>query len=306
MSETPNVDPSSNKAGMVVTEQGVPVDTPDTQVANALAGAASPEREVSHWAASHIQNKDLLGHPFIQNTKSLEDLAEQGVNAQKLVGADKVLMPRDNWGESEWNEWDSRMGVPENGESYLYAGSDQKPEDFEGSPVQKILNAAKEHHIPAEMMRNLVRSVTEIDASESSAASMNQEESLANAESTLRKEFGASYDKKLELANRAVLESAGNEMEEFRQLKLADGTYAGDNPLLVRMFSRIGEFYSEDTFVGEKSQKRFSMTPDEARDRYEKLSRTEARFDSNHPEHNATVRELDSLSKFVYPEGSPG
>ncbi len=56
----------------------------------------------------------------------------------------------------------------------------------------------------------------------------------------LRKEWGKDYDRNLELAKRASRELLGKDFEEAKELTDNNNRYILDNPLMVKLFARIG------------------------------------------------------------------
>ena len=80
---------------------------------------------------------------------------------------------------------------------------------------------------------------------------------------------------------------------------------AGNNPELVRAFAKIGSMMSEDSLKIGKAHG-FSITPDEARREAQKLMAKDAYTKRDHPEHAATVEQVQQLFERAYSEAGQG
>ena len=83
------------------------------------------------------------------------------------------------------------------------------------------------------------------------------ERTHAKLDEDLRADWGADYDRRLELARRAARHFSG--AEDLDALEASMGS-----PALVRLFARIGEHFDEDTLVGQ-GEGRFAASAAEAR-----------------------------------------
>ena len=73
----------------------------------------------------------------------------------------------------------------------------------------------------------------------------------------------------------------------------------GNHPELVRAFAKIGSMMSEDTLKIGKAHG-FSITPVEARREAQKLMAKDAYLKRDHPEHEATVEQVQQLFERAY------
>lgn len=119
----------------------------------------------------------------------------------------------------------------------------------------------------------------------------------------LQTEWGSSFDAQLDMANRAFAMACGEHVEEVRQIRLADGSFLGDHPHLVRAFAVIGKSMMEAEFAGEGSMSG-GLTRDEAKFQLSDLendsaSRT-ALLDRAHPDHKSIVTRRSQLASLAY------
>ena len=62
--------------------------------------------------------EEIASHSAIQDISTIEDLAKATINAQKLVGADKIVLPGKEAEASAWDSVYNKLGRPEKAEEY--------------------------------------------------------------------------------------------------------------------------------------------------------------------------------------------
>ena len=77
------------------------------------ASADAPvETGSSDWLDSIEES--LKTEPSLSDIKDVNSLAKSYVHAQKMIGADKIVMPNDKSTDDEWNDFYEKLGRPEN------------------------------------------------------------------------------------------------------------------------------------------------------------------------------------------------
>lgn len=250
---------------------------------------------------------DLRANPTLAPHPDVASLAKEHINLQSLIGKKGVIPPGEKDPPEAWDRFYNQLGRPESPDKYDLNGF--KPP--EGLPWQPEVQSAmlKEMHaagLSNKQAARVLAKYAEMQGAQWNDLNGKIGQSVEQNTVALKKDWGAAYDAKVDVANRAFAFAAGDQMEAFRQVKLADGTYAGDNPLFVRMFAKIGEAMSEDTLKG-SGGRRMSMTPDEAKGeiaRMEGDKEIAAKMaDRNHPEYGALNAKRNALYASAYPEG---
>ena len=188
--------------------------------------------------------EELRDHPSLSPIKDVENLARSYVNAQKLIGADKIPMPV-NPTDEDLDRIYGRLGRPETAEGY------EIPVD--GNIVTE--EVAKDYANVAHKLRLSPQQASGILEYYQSLAGQNEETMAANdakimqdTELSLKKEWGDDYGNKLAMAKEAVESFASTDMLEIR---LADGTKVGNHPDFIKAFAKMADFRhnmtSEDT-----------------------------------------------------------
>ena len=200
--------------------------------------------------------EELRDHPSISPIKDVENLARSYVNAQRLIGADKIAVPVNPTDEDLDRIYD-RLGRPEAPSDYGF--------DVDGNVVTEEL--ATNYADVAHKLRLTPDQAKGILDYYRSSIEQSGEQSLELAEAakeqtveSLRSEWGRAFDQKVEAAAKVAQEFADPEMFN---ITLADGSKLGDNAEFIKAFAKIADFRqsvtSEDT-VAEMSQSNV-MTP---------------------------------------------
>jgi hypothetical protein len=203
--------------------------------------------------------EELRGHPSISPIKDVENLARSYVNAQRLIGADKIPLPA-NPTEEDLDRVYSRLGRPESAENYEIAVDGNVVTEEVANSYKDVAHKLRLTPEQASGVMEYYKSVVE----NTGAATMQQlEQQRAASETALRQEWGSNYDGIVEKAAATAQEFGNSEMFD---IDLADGTKLGNNPDFIKAFAKIAEFRqsvtSEDT-VSEASQTSF-MTREKA------------------------------------------
>ena len=200
--------------------------------------------------------EELREHPSISPIKDVENLARSYVNAQRLIGADKIAVPVNPTDEDLDRIYD-RLGRPETPKDYGF--------DVDGNVITEELAAnyadvAHKLRLTPDQAKGVLdyyRSTVEQEGAQClELAEVAKEQTVQS----LRQEWGRAFDQKVEAAARVAQEFADPEMFN---ITLADGSKLGDNAEFIKAFAKIADFRqsvtSEDT-VAEMSQSSV-MTP---------------------------------------------
>lgn len=203
--------------------------------------------------------EEIREHPSLSPIRDVENLARSYVNAQRLIGADKIPMPV-NPTDDDLDRIYGRLGRPESSEGYEIPVDGNIVTEDVATQFKDIAHALRLTPDQAQGIMEYYRSSVE----NTGVANMQQsEEYREQTEATLKQEWGRAYEQKIDMAAKAAQEFASSEMFN---IQLADGSMLGDNPDFIKAFAKIAEFRqtvtSEDT-VSESPQT-LVMTPREA------------------------------------------
>jgi len=232
--------------------------------------------------------EDLREDATVRNLRSLPDAMRMLVHAQKMIGADKLALPK---GEDDpaWDAVYDRLGRPQDPESYELPAQGETLEDTAFGMAMR--SAFHEAGLSQRQAARLAESYQSFVGEALAARDAEQSEAFEAEEAALRKSWGVAYDARLDQAQRAARRFAKEPVLDA--LEGAVGRAA-----VLRMFARIGAVLGEDDLAGAGSGD-FALTPEAARAGIDafKLDREKfaAYLDRGHPGHAAAVAEMKRL-----------
>lgn len=242
--------------------------------------------------------EELREHPSISPIKDVENLARSYVNAQRLIGADKIAVPV-NPTEEDLDRIYDRLGRPEAPSDYGF--------DVDGNVITEEL--ATDYADIAHKLRLTPSQAKGVLDYYKSTVEQSDEQSLELVEAakektveSLRGEWGRAFDQKVEAAAKTAQEFADPEMFN---ITLQDGSKLGDNAEFIKAFAKIADFRqsvtSEDT-VAEMSQSSV-MTPATAQAEIDAImnDKSHAYWDKKNPiARNKAVERMQHLMEQLH------
>jgi|TARA_R110000824_G_scaffold42332_1_gene124795 hypothetical protein len=232
-------------------------------------------------------------NPLINKWGSLNDFAKTHLNAQKLIGADKVAIPGKAATDEEWQSLYQRLGAPEDPNQYEVEQTDV----FDEASFTAFRNKAYEIGLSNKQAQEIAGLYQDQIATGREALNQRAEEARFSGEQELRKEFGQNFEQRLTQAQAAARTVMGD-TAIFDEIQLADGRSLGDHPAIIRTFSRMAEMLGEDGLVGEPTD--VVMSSQDAKQLISEHMRPNTPYTiAGHPEHDMAVAEVLRLRGYV-------
>jgi hypothetical protein len=231
-------------------------------------------------------SEDLRAEPSLANFKDINSLAKSYASAQKMIGADKIVIPGKYATPDEWKQVYSKLGLPESADKYEYKFGENKAVSDE-FVKEFTLNAHKNGVLPHQA-QEMLSYIDQLTSSSLSKAQEDQKAQIAGALSNLRSEWGNTYDQEINYAKSGLKAFADEDT-----LKFLDSSGLGDNPAIIKLFNKIGKAIGEDKFQkGGVVQDK--LTPELARREVNKVmgDHKHAYYDANHPAHKDAVTDM--------------
>lgn len=278
----PASDPAAG-AGSDAGQQQLP-GTPD-----GATSATAPTATGNWWDS--IEDSDLKGYVANKGWKDSTELARGYQNLEKLLGSEKLPMPKGDDDVEGWNKLYSKLGRPETPEGYgIKAADGQDP---------TLANAAASKFHELGLTEKQGQALTNWWAEQSQglldAQSAAQAQSAEQAITELKNEWGDKYDENVELGRRAAREY-GLDADALGKIENALGTKG-----LLDLMAKIGRGQGEAEFIGQ-GKSSFGMSPEAARARIQAL-KGDAEWTQRYLKGDADARaELERLHRLGYPE----
>ena len=250
---------------------------------------------------------DLKNDPSVQlfKGKALPDIVKSYVNAQRMVGADKVAIPAGKNDTPEaWNEFYKRLGRPDDPDGYQLPKPAGFPEGLEANPdIEKVFKVISHKlGLTPKQAQELYGSFNQMQVTAFNRQQEDKGKAMEAATETLKKDWGAKYDEKLTIAQK-VIDTYGGKAEEISAFK----DKFGNDPVAIRILANLGGLISDGNFVKGDSPT-FLSTPQEAHKKAMDIMTNkanplnEAYHKRMHIRHQEAVEEVERL--FVVAKGN--
>jgi hypothetical protein len=246
----------------------------------------------------------MRGEVAFKDIKDVGGLAKSYLAAQRLVGMDKIPIPKGD-DPKDWDPVFNKLGRPETADKYAFTPpADLKhfkaDDEFVKPLVEEFGKTAHALGLTQKQAAGIFAWYAGASDKAMDGGISQSTEATQAAIGELKKEFGAAFQQKIELGHRAVEYFGGKPLKDF-----LDETGLGDHPVLVRTFAKMGAELGEDKLVGLGNDSN-TLTPDEAKAKIAALGRDENWMkdyqDATRPGHRAAVEERTRLYQFAYPE----
>lgn len=250
--------------------------------------STAPAWDGPEWMSS--MPDDIKGSSSLGKFKDVENLARGYMNAEKLLGRDKIPMPKT---DAEFADVYAKLGCPADIKEYQVALGDIKVSDAMkeslNSDLPAFLEVAKASGLNSKQANTIFNTfagyVSEIEAQQQA----NIDTEYAQAEAAIRAEYGEATPVKLNLANRMLSQMGGDEL-----VGAIANSGLGRNPAFVKMMVKLGEMHAEELGI-DKTGNANLMTPSNIKQQISDLQASPAYWDATHPDHRSTVDRVTQL-----------
>lgn len=257
--------------------------------APATSAAAAPASTQPSWRDTLPE--DIKGHASLARYKDVAEVAKAYLNAEKMIGAEKIALPGKHATDEDWMQVFRRLGAPEKPEDYKF----ELPKDsvIDQEMVKNFQAIVHKHGVLPKQAESLLNWYGELSAKR-------QQEHLTQLKAAqdqdwdlLRKEWGDGLERKAAMARAAVKEYGGDEMSDWLKQTGLDR-----HPQMLRFMSKMGEQLSEDTIPQGKGSG-WGQTPDEIQQKINTIhaDRKHPYWDKMHPNHQSAVKEMEDFYK---------
>ena len=255
---------------------------------------AEPTTEQKTEEPTVINFKDLIPEDYkdeksLQNFASMDDFVKSYLSAQKLVGANKVAIPNKMATDEDWDEVYKKLGRPDKPDDYKYSFKD---DEINQDQLKSFNETAHRIGLLPKQAERIIKFYNEMNEQQQVDQTKVFEEKQVEAMSALKKEFGPTYNKRLDQAKKLATETLGTEMLNNTILK--DGSRLGDNVSVIKAFSMLADKLSEDEII--KGEGTGYVTASEIEKEIAELTEDGSPYwNKTHPNHKKTVDQVFKL-----------
>jgi hypothetical protein len=289
--------PAADNAGSVTTEAVTTTTSPPP----ADVPVNKPEGNVADWRSALPE--DIRGNPTLSKFTTVEALAKSYVNAEKMIGADKIVIPKEGDAEG-WNAVYQKLGRPDNPDGYGFKEPEKVPEGLRYDPEldkrvaaishKRGLNKAQAAGVREDLMQLVAEGATQnLEAGKSQELAQAKE--IADAEAALKNEWGEAYEQR----GKAVWRFAEKTFSP-ETFALLEQTGLANKPSFIKDLYRMGvAMQGEKQLIGDAAS---VATPDDLDAQIAKFTadNMQALTDASHPYHATAVKERSRLFQKRY------
>jgi len=250
-------------------------------------------------------------HPQVEKFETVEDLAKGYANAESMIG-NSVRIPSEDAEEGQWTQFKEKLrGVPgitmmpgqddADGWNDLYSkmGKPSQANEY-GIDDQGFAELAHRTNLTTQQAQELYQAYT-YDATQRNEQ---RQLEMTRLMDELKTEWGPAFEKNGQRAAQAVdyldrkIKAEGQLSQALREPGV------GDNPLLIKALSAIGEMLGEKQIAAKDTSNVFNIAPAEARERANAIigDMTDAYHNVSHPNHKSRVDHVQRLMEIAHPE----
>lgn len=239
--------------------------------------------------------KDLQEDSTLKLINDVPSLAKSYVNAQKMIGADKIVVPSKHATDEDWKGVFSKLGLPSDLKEYGIKKPDGS--DLEDDFLEQFKAEAHKSNILPKQAQKLVDWFSSANKVMTENVKKEMATKQIQAIEGLKKEWGLAFEGNVNKAHQVLKSFADEGMMQY-----IEKSGLGNDVNLIKLFAKIGESLQEDKIIGKGSGTPM-FTPDSARSEINKIMGdfNHPYHISSHPNHGNAVEEMKKLFAQAYP-----
>lgn len=264
---------------------------------SALGGESKPTTPIDWRSQVPDEFKD---DPSIKDFKDIGSLVKSYIHGRRMLGMDKVIIPKEDSPPEVMAEFRAKMGVPEAPDKYELP-KEGVPQDvqFDQDVIKEFLELAHKTNMSKAQVAEAIRWQANKIAQYRQAAAEKEKQAREAAMGEFRKKLGHAFDESIGLARKAVRQFGGEGLQDYM-----NQTGLGDDPRMVEAWIKVGKALAGDSIHGEGVSRTFIPSPEEAKDELKSLMADagfkEAYNNPRHPQHTAMKKRWHALMDSAY------
>ena len=282
-----------------ITQETVPVEKtqPSTETVKPTTQETKQEATTSTTQSTWKDSisEEYRKDPNIEKFTEIDALAKSYINATKMIGQDKLAVPTNNSTEEAWNEVYDKLGRPESAEKYSLDAK-SKVVSLDDNAVKQFAETSHKLGLNNKQAQGLLEFYKTNMEGTAQQAKIDTETAQAQAEQTLRSEWGREFDTKVKQAGSLA---KANIKPEVLDMTLSNGTRLGDHPEIIKGFAKIAGMMAEDKIVSTESES--VQSNQNIQDEIDSIVNDKASpyWNKGHPNHDKQVQQVYTLREML-------
>ena len=275
-----------------ITQETVPVETTTTETAQPTT-VANADTPISSWKDSI--SEEYRVDPNIEKFTEIDALAKSYINATKMIGQDKLVIPNNNSTDDQWSEVYSKLGRPESADKYAF-DINSEVVNLDENAINSFAEQSHKLGLNNKQAQGILDFYKNNMEGTAQQSVIDTETAQAQAEQQLRQEWGRDFDGKVKQAGALA---KANINPEVLDMQLQDGTRIGDHPEIIKGFAKIAGMMSEDKILGTESENVDTVKDIESEISALSNDKNGPYWNRNHPDHDKVVQQVYTLREML-------
>lgn len=246
---------------------------------------------------------ELKDDPTIKLTNTVGDMAKMLVNAQKMIGGDKIVIPGKHATTDDWKEAFHKLGNPRDIAEYQIEIDKETAPLVDKEFVEQFKVQAHKLGVLPRQAGEMIKWFGNLNKEAWSKTEAEHETKLVDGMKALEREWGTAFPEHLVRAKAAITTFADkNTTELMRNLGL------GKNASFLKFMAKVGETLSEDQLRGAGGTGNFAgrLTPSQANDKIKEINSDPKHpyWNTAHENHKKAVKEMTGYFEMASPKKS--
>ena len=279
-----------------ITQETVPVETTTTETVQPTAQpttVAKADTPISSWKDSI--SEEYRADPNIEKFTEIDALAKSYINATKMIGQDKIVIPTKNSSQEAWDEAYAKLGRPESADKYALDVKSEVVNLDEGA-IKSFTENAHQLGLNNKQAQGILEFYKNNMEGSAQQAKIDTETAQSQAEQQLRQEWGRDFDGKVKQAGALA---KANINPEVLDMTLSNGTRLGDHPEIIKGFAKIANMMSEDKIVSTESENVNTVADIETEISAITNDTDGPYWNKQHPDHDKVVQQVYTLREML-------
>ena len=281
-----------------ITQETVPVETATTTETTTLTPVeklvtATGRDAPGNWKTSI--SEEFRNDPSIEKFTEIDSLAKSYINATKMIGQDKLVIPTNNSTEDQWNEVYSKLGRPESADKYSLDATSETVQMDEGS-IKSFVEQSHKLGLNNKQAQGILEYYKNNMEGTARQSRIDTETAQTQAEQQLRQEWGRDFEGKVKQAGALA---KANIDPEVLDMTLSNGTRLGDHPDIIKGFAKIAGMMSEDKILSTESENVNTTKDIESEISTIMNDKNGPYWNRQHPDHDKMVQQVYTLREMA-------